>query len=360
MFCFLDAESCVLLPESLLNVVDDPGGKGAALLRPYFRMRAGGVGSGAGAPAPAARSAESCWGAACRARPALSGSGALLQSCTAGEAGLSSAGRGIAAILRRSDHEALPPQPRAARNRVGARHRAPVQRSAAAGHRCNPAPQAKRVSPRRGAACRARTVLSGSGALLQSCAAGEAGLSAAGRGIVRPSSALPQRGIAAILHRGRSGSLRSGARHRAPVLCSAAAGHRYNPAPQAKRVSPRRGAASCARTALSGSGASLQSCTAGEAGLSAAGRGIVRPYSAQRQRGIAAILHRRRSGPLRGGARHAAPVLCSAAAGHRCNPAPQRPRGAPAPAARSAESCSMCSGRFDDDRRRCAGLWPAQ
>jgi len=61
MFCFLDAESCVLLPESLLNVVDDPGGKGAATLRPYFRMRAGGVGSGAGAPAPAARSAESSW-----------------------------------------------------------------------------------------------------------------------------------------------------------------------------------------------------------------------------------------------------------------------------------------------------------
>ena len=181
MFCFLDAESCVLLPESLLNVVDNPGGRGAATLRPYFRMRAGGVGSGAGAPAPAARSAESCWGAACRAR-----------------------------------------------------------------------------------------------------------------------------------------------------------------------------------TALSGSGASLQSCAAGEAGLPSSGRGIVRPYSAQRQRGIAAILRRRRSGPLRGGARHAAPVLCSAAAGHRCNPAPQRPRGAPAPAARSAESCSMCSGRFDDDRRRCAGLWPAQ
>jgi len=201
MFCFLDSESCVLLPESLLNVVDDPGGKGAALLRPYFRMRAGGVGSGAGAPAPAARSAESCWGAACRARPALSGSGASLQSCTAGEAGLSSAGRGIAAILRRSDHEALPPQPRAARNRVGARHAAPVQRSAAAGHRCNPAPQAKRVSPRRGAASCARTALSGSGASLQSCAAGEAGLSAAGRGMPLPSSALPQRGIAAILHR---------------------------------------------------------------------------------------------------------------------------------------------------------------
>jgi hypothetical protein len=65
-----------------------------------------------------------------------------------------------------------------------------------------------------------------------------------------------------------------------------------------------------------------------------------RPYSAQRQRGIAAILHRRRSESPLGGARHAALVQCSAAAGHRCNPAPQRPRGAPAPAARSAESCS--------------------
>jgi RNA-directed DNA polymerase len=61
----------------------------------------------------------------------LSGSGASLQSCAAGEAGLPSAGRGmprpfsaqrqrgIAAILRRSDHEALPPQPRAARSRCG-------------------------------------------------------------------------------------------------------------------------------------------------------------------------------------------------------------------------------------------------
>jgi len=67
MFCFLDAESCVLLPESLLNVVDDPGGKGAATLRPHFRMRAGGVGSGAGAPAPAARSAESRSYVPCRA-----------------------------------------------------------------------------------------------------------------------------------------------------------------------------------------------------------------------------------------------------------------------------------------------------
>jgi hypothetical protein len=156
----------------------------------------------------------------------------------------------------------------------------------------------------------------------------------------RPYSAQRQRGIAAILRRRRSGSLRGGARHRAPVLCSAAAGHRCNPAPRAKRVSPQRGAASCARSLLSGSGASLQSCTAGEAGLPSAGRGIVRPSSAQRQRGIAAILRRRRSGSLLGGARHRAPVLCSAAAGHRCNPAPQRPRGAPAPAARSAESCS--------------------
>jgi hypothetical protein len=231
MFCFLDAESCVLLPESLLNVVDDPGGKGAATLRPYFRMRAGGVGSGAGAPAPAARSAESCWGAASCARTALSGSGASLQSCAAGEAGLSSSGRGIAAILRRSDHEALPPQPRAARNRVGARHAAPVLCSAAAGHRCNPAPQAKRVSPRRGAASCARPLLCRSGALLQSCTAGEAGLSAAGRGIVRPFSAQRQRGIAAILRRRRSGSPLVGARHRAPVQRSAAAGHRCNPAP---------------------------------------------------------------------------------------------------------------------------------
>jgi len=154
-----------------------------------------------GAPAPAARSAESCWGAASCARTSLSGSAASLQSCAAGEAGLSSSGRGIAAILRRSDHEALPPQPRAARNRVGARHAAPVQRSAAAGHRCNPAPQAKRVSPRRGAASCARTALSGSGASLQSCAAGEAGLPSSGRGMPLPSSALPQRGIAAILHR---------------------------------------------------------------------------------------------------------------------------------------------------------------
>jgi hypothetical protein len=335
MFCFLGSESCVLLPESLLNVVDDPGGKGAATLRPYFRMRAGGVGSGAGAPAPAARSAESCWGAACRARPVLSRSGASLQSCTAGEAGLPSAGRGIAAILRRSDHEALPPQPRAARNRVGARHAAPVQRSAAAGHRCNPAPQAKRVSPRRGAACRARTALSRSGASLQSCTAGEAGLPSAGRGMPRPYSAQRQRGIAAILRRRRSGSLRGGARHRAPVQCSAAAGHRCNPAPQAKRVSPRRGAAS------------LQSCAAATTRRSrpsraqrgiVLGRGMPRPYSAQRQRGIAAILRRRRSGSPLGGARHRAPVQRSAAAGHCCNPAPQRPRGAPAPAARSAES----------------------
>ena len=158
----------------------------------------------------------------------------------------------------------------------------------------------------------------------------------------------------------RAARSRVGARHAAPVQRSAAAGHCCNPAPQAKRVSPRRGAASCARPLLCRSGALLQSCTAGEAGLPSAGRGMPRPYSAQRQRGIAAILRRRRSGSLRGGARHAAPVLCSAAAGHRCNPAPQRPRGAPAPAARSAESCSMCSGRFDDDRRRCAGLWPAQ
>jgi hypothetical protein len=232
MFCFLDAESCVLLPETLLNVVDDPGGKGAATLRPYFRMSAGGVGSGAGAPAPAARSAESCWGAASCARTALSGSGASLQSCAAGEAGLPSSGRGmprpyiaqrqrgIAAILHRSDHEALPPQPRAARNRVGARHAAPVQRSAAAGHCCNPAPQAKRVSPRRGAASCARTALSGSGASLQSCAAGEAGLSAAGRGMPLPSSALPQRGIAAILHRSDHEALPPqprAARSRAPM-----------------------------------------------------------------------------------------------------------------------------------------------
>jgi hypothetical protein len=265
MCCFLDAESCVLLPESLLNVVDDPGGKGAATLRPYFRMRAGGVGSGAGAPAPAARSAESCWGAACRARTALSGSGALLQSCAAGEAGLPSAGRGmprpysaqrqrgIAAILHRRRSESP---------LGGARHAALVQCSAAAGHRYNPAPQAKRVSPRRGAACRARTALSGSGALLQSCAAGEAGLPSAGRGMPRSYSAQRQRGIAAILRRRRSGSPLVGARHRAPVQRSAAAGHRCNPAPQAKRVSPRRGAAS------------------------------LRPSSAQRQRGIAAILRR--------------------------------------------------------------------
>ena len=138
MFCFLGSESCVLLPESLLNVVDDPGGKGAATLRPYFRMRAGGVGSGAGAPAPAARSAESCWGAACRARTVLSGSGASLQSCAAGEAGLPSSGRGIvrpysaqrqrgiAAILRRRRSGSL---------LVGARHR------------CNPAPQRPRGAP---------------------------------------------------------------------------------------------------------------------------------------------------------------------------------------------------------------------
>jgi hypothetical protein len=265
MFCFLDAESCVLLPESLLNVVDDPGGKGAATLRPYFRMSAGGVGSGAGAPAPAARSAESCWGAA---------------SCAPYSAQRQ---RGIAAILRRR---------RSGSPLGGARHAAPVQCSAAAGHRCNPAPQAKRVSPRRGAACRARTVLSGSGASLQSCAAGEAGLSSSGRGIVRPSSAQRQRGIAAILRRRRSGSLLVGARHAAPVQRSAAAGHRYNPAPQAKRVSPRRGAACRARPALSGSGASLQSCAAGEAGLSSSGRGMPRPYSAQRQRGIATILRR--------------------------------------------------------------------
>ena len=178
------------------------------------------------------------------------------------------------------------PQPRAARNRVGARHRAPVQRSAAAGHCCNqvtlarqraeldvqrsaaaghccnPAPRAKRVSPQRGAASCARSLLSGSGASLQSCAAGEAGLPSAGRGMPRPFSAQRQRGIATILHRRRSGSPLGGARHRAPVLCSAAAGHRCNPAPQAKRVSPRRGAASCARPLLSGSGASLQSCAA--------------------------------------------------------------------------------------------------
>jgi hypothetical protein len=234
MFCFLDAESCVLLPETLLNVVDDPGGKGAATLRPYFRMSAGGVGSGAGAPAPAARSAESCWGAACRARTVLSRSGASLQSCTAGEAGLPSAGRGmprlssaqrqrgIAAILRRRRSGSL---------LGGARHAAPVQCSAAAGHCCNPAPQAKRVSPRRGAACRARTALSGSGALLQSCAAGEAGLSSSGRGMPRPYSAQRQRGIATILHRRRSGSPLGGARHAAPVQRSAAAGHRCNPAP---------------------------------------------------------------------------------------------------------------------------------
>jgi hypothetical protein len=281
MCCFLDAESCVLLPESLLNVVDDPGGKGAATLRPYFRMRAGGVGSGAGAPAPAARSAESCWGAACRARTALSGSGALLQSCAAGEAGLPSAGRGmprpysaqrqrgIAAILHRRRSESP---------LGGARHAALVQCSAAAGHRYNPAPQAKRVSPRRGAACRARTALSGSGALLQSCAAGEAGLPSAGRGMPRSYSAQRQRGIAAILRRRRSGSPLVGARHRAPVQRSAAAGHRCNPAPQAKRVSPRRGAASCARPLLSGSGASLQSCavaTTRRSRPSRAQRGVV-------------------------------------------------------------------------------------
>jgi hypothetical protein len=154
---------------------------------------------------------------------------------------------------------ALPPQPRAARNRVGARHRAPVQRSAAAGHRCNPAPQAKRVSPRRGAAS------------LQSCAAATTRRSrpsraqrgiVLGRGIVRPYSAQRQRGIAAILRRRRSGSPLVGARHRAPVQRSAAAGHRCNPAPQAKRVSPRRGAACRSRPLLCRSGASLQSCTA--------------------------------------------------------------------------------------------------
>ena len=173
---------------------------------------------------------------------------------------------------------ALPPQPRAARNRVGARHAAPVQCSAAAGHRCNPAPQAKRVSPRRGAACRARTVLSGSGASLQSCTAGEAGLSSAGRGIVRPYSAQRQRGIAAILHRRRSGSLLGGARHAAPVHRSAAAGHRCNPAPQAKRVSPRRGAACRSRPLLCRSGASLQSCavaTTRRSRPSRAQRGVV-------------------------------------------------------------------------------------
>ena len=192
MFCFLDSESCVLLPESLLNVVDDPGGKGAALLRPYFRMRAGGVGSGAGAPAPAARSAESCWGAASCARTALSGSAASLQSCTAGEAGLSSSGRGmprpysaqrqrgIATILHRRRSGSL---------RGGARHRAPVQCSAAARHRCNPAPQAKRASPRRGAACRSRPLLCRSGASLQSCTAATTRRS-------RPSRA--QRGV--VLH----------------------------------------------------------------------------------------------------------------------------------------------------------------
>jgi hypothetical protein len=337
MFCFLDAESCVLLPESLLNVVDNPGGRGAATLRPYFRMRAGGVGSGAGAPAPAARSAESCWGAACRARTALSGSGALLQSCAAGEAGLSAAGRGIvrpssalpqrgiAAILRRRRSGSL---------LVGARHR------------CNPAPQRPRGAPAPaarsaescwGAASCARSLLSGSGASLQSCAAGEAGLSAAGRGMPRPYSAQRQRGIATILHRRRSGSPLGGARHAAPVQRSAAAGHCYNPAPQAKRVSPRRGAACRSRPLLCRSGASLQSCTAGEAGLSAAGRGMPRPYSAQRQRGIAAILHRRRSGSPLGGARHRAPVQCSAAAGHCCNPAPQAKRVSPR---RGAASCA--------------------
>jgi hypothetical protein len=231
--------------------------------------------------------------------------------------------RGIAAILRRRRSGSL---------LVGARHR------------CNPAPQRPRGAPAPaarsaescwGAACRARTALSGSGASLQSCAAGEAGLPSSGRGIVRPYSAQRQRGIAAILRRRRSGSLLVGARHR----CNPAPQRpRGAPAPAARSAESCWGAACRARTALSGSGASLQSCAAGEAGLPSSGRGIVRPYSAQRQRGIAAILRRRRSGSLRGGARHAAPVLCSAAAGHRCNPAPQRPRGAPAPAARSAES----------------------
>jgi hypothetical protein len=211
---------------------------------------------------------------------------------------------------------ALPPQPRAARNRVGARHAAPVQRSAAAGHRCNPAPQAKRVSPRRGAAS------------LQSCAAATTRRSrpsraqrgiVLGRGIVRPYSAQRQRGIAAILRRRRSGSLLVGARHR----CNPAPQRpRGAPAPAARSAESCWGAACRARPALSGSGASLQSCAAGEAGLPSSGRGIVRPYSAQRQRGIATILHRRRSGSPLGGARHAAPVQRSAAAGHRCNPAP--------------------------------------
>jgi hypothetical protein len=274
MFCFLDAESCVLrCPSSPRTPFSHKGRRGSlGILMPKTREGTQGL------PKDPGRG----WGL----------------------------GR------------ALPPQPRAARNRVGARHAAPVQCSAAAGHRCNPAPQAKRVSPRRGAACRARTVLSRSGASLQSCTAGEAGLPSAGRGMPRPYSAQRQRGIAAILRRRRSGSLLGGARHAAPVQRSAAAGHRCNPAPQAKRVSPRRGAACRARPALSGSGASLQSCTAGEAGLPSAGRGMPRPSSAQRQRGIAAILRRRRSGSLLVGARHAAPVQCSAAAGHRYNPAP--------------------------------------
>ena len=223
MFCFLDAESCVLrCPSSPRTPFSHKGRRGSlGILMPKTREGTQGL------PKDPGRG----WGL----------------------------GR------------ALPPQPRAARNRVGARHRAPVQRSAAAGHRCNPAPQVKRVSPRRGAASCARPLLCGSAASLQSCAAAttrrarpsraQRGI-VLGRGIVRPYSAQRQRGIAAILHRRRSGSPLVGARHAAPVQCSAAAGHRYNPAPQAKRVSPRRGAASCARTSLSGSGASLQSCAA--------------------------------------------------------------------------------------------------
>ena len=114
----------------------------------------------------------------------------------------------------------LPPQLRAARYRVGARQAAPVQRSVAARQRRNRVPQVKRVSPRRGAASRARPARCRSAAAPQSCTAGKAGLSASGRGKPRPSSALLRRGSAAIVYRNDHEALPlqpRAARSRAPM-----------------------------------------------------------------------------------------------------------------------------------------------